>query len=152
MFDTSRLGQSFPSFTYQLSPIKIDELTTAIGDSNPVYHDLAAAQQAGFSAVPLSPTSPTLLHFWGNTKRSENLQQLGINIAGILHGEEEYEYLAPIYANDSVTGTCTLLSVRTQPIRNSHTIHIIVMETRYVNQYDQHVLTARSTIVVRERQ
>jgi len=30
------------------------------------------------------------------------------------------------------------------------TMDILTMETRYVNQHDQHVLTSRTTIVVRE--
>ena len=79
------------------------------------------------------------------------MADLGINPAGILHGEEEYEYLAPIYPNDVVTGTTTLLDGKTRQGSDGHAIDILSLETRYVNQHKQPVLTTRTTIVVRER-
>lgn len=84
---------------------KIHELTTAIGDNDPIYHSREAAQATGYSDVPLSPTTPTMFTFWGNTQRGVLLAEIGIDMTRVLHGEEEYEYLAPIYTNDILTGT-----------------------------------------------
>ena len=47
MFDTSKVGQSFPPFTVEVERCKIHELALAVGDPNPIYHDRDAAQQAG---------------------------------------------------------------------------------------------------------
>jgi acyl dehydratase len=151
MFDKSKIGHSFAPFTYEVQRVKIHELTSAIGDDNPVYHDRAAAQAAGFPDVPISPTSPTLFNFWGSRQRGSTMADLGINPAGILHGEEEYEYLAPIYPNDVVTGTTTLIDGKTRQGSDGHTIDILSLETRYVNQHQQPVLITRTTVVVRER-
>ena len=150
MFDTSKIGQSFASFTIEVQRNKIHELTAAIGDGNPIYHSREAAQEAGFSDVPISPTSPTLFSFWGNRQRGSGLADLGINVARILHGEEEYEYLAPIYPNDVLTGTSTLVDGKTRQGSGGQSMDILTTETRYVNQNNQPVLNARSTIVVRE--
>ncbi|MBE3561287.1 MAG: MaoC family dehydratase N-terminal domain-containing protein [Ktedonobacteraceae bacterium] len=150
MFDTSKLGHSFPPFTIELERCKIHELALAIGDDNPIYHSREAAQAAGYKDVPLFPTAPTILNFWGNTNQVSQLASVGINVLRILHGEEEYEYLAPIYPGDVLTGVTTIVEGRTRQSKDGSSMDILTTETRYTNQHDQHVLTARSTIVVRE--
>ena len=73
MFDTSKVGQSFPPFTVEVERCKIHELALAVGDLNPIYHNRKAAQQAGHKDVPLFPTAPTMFGFWGNTKFGSQL-------------------------------------------------------------------------------
>ena len=150
MFDTSKIGQSFAPFTIEVQRNKIDELMTAIGDDNPVYHSRAAAQAAGFTDVPISPTTPTMFSFWGNRQRGASLADMGINVKRILHGEEEYEYMKPIYPNDVLTGITTLIDGKTRRGSNGSSMDILTLQTRYVNQHEQHVLTTRTMIVVRE--
>jgi acyl dehydratase len=149
MFDKSKIGQSFAPFTYEVQSNKIHELTTAIGDNNPIYHSQEATQKAGFSAVPISPTAPTMFSLWGDQRRGTNMKDAGIDVARILHGEEEYEYLAPIYPNDVLTGTTTLMDGKTRLGSDGRTMDILTMETRYINQQQKHVLTSKTTIVVR---
>jgi acyl dehydratase len=151
MFDQSKIGQSFAPFTYEVQRNKIHELTTAIGDSNTIYHSREAAQEAGFSDVPISLTTPTMFSFWGNRQRGASLAEVGINVARVLHGEEEYEYLAPIYPGDVLTGTTTLVDGKTRQGSNGRSMDILTLETRYVNQDNQPVLNTRTTIVVREQ-
>jgi acyl dehydratase len=149
MFDKSKIGQSFAPFTYEVQRNKIHELTTAIGDDNPVYHSREAAQEAGLPDVPISPTTPTMFSFWGDQQRGTSMKDLGINVSRILHGEEEYEYLAPIYPNDVLTGITTLADGKTRQGSDGSTMDILTMETRYVNQHQKHVLTSKTTVVVR---
>jgi acyl dehydratase len=129
---------------------KIHELTTAIGDENPVYHDRAAAQAAGYPDVPLSPTSPTMFRAWGHHQRGASLADVGIDVRRILHGEEEYEYLASISPGDVLTGTTTLVDGKTRQGSGSRMMDILTTETRYINQRQEPVLITRSTIVVRQ--
>ncbi|GHO49135.1 FAS1-like dehydratase domain-containing protein [Ktedonospora formicarum] len=150
MFDKSKIGHSFAPFTIEVQRNKIHELTTAIGDDNPIYHSREAALEAGFADVPISPTTPTMFNFWGNRQRGESLADLGINVSRILHGEEEYEYLAPIYPNDVLTGVTTLVDGKTRPGSGGYSMDILTTETYYVNQHNQPVLKSRTTIIVRE--
>jgi len=115
MFDKSKVGQSFPPFTIEVERAKIRELALAIGDPNPIYHSREAAQAAGYKDTPLYPTSPTTFNFWGNRKGGNNLSSVGINVTRILHGEEEYEYLAPIYPGDIITGVTSILDGKNRP-------------------------------------
>src|SRR6184192_1075954 len=87
MFDTSKIGQSFPPFTIEVERCKIHELALAIGDDNPIYHSREAAQAAGYSDMPLYPTSPTVFAFWGNTQKMGQQAILGIELKRVLHGE-----------------------------------------------------------------
>lgn len=151
MFDKSKIGQSFSPFTIEVTRNKIHELTTAIGDDNPVYHSIEAAQAAGFRDVPISPTTPTMFSFWGNTQGGRNIASLGINVMGILHGEEEYEYLAPIYPHDVLTGVSTVIDGKSRQGKDGSSMDILTMETRYTNQHNQPVLNTRTMIVVREK-
>ena len=152
MFDKSKIGQSFAPFTAEVHRNKIHELTTAIGDDNPVYHSREAAQAAGFPDVPISPTTPTTFTFWGARQRDGNsLASLGIDVKAILHGEEEYEYLAPIYPNDILTGITTVVDGKTRPGSDGSSMDIITTETLYTNQQNQPVLKTKSTVIVRQR-
>ncbi len=145
MFDKSKVGTSFPPFSIEVERSKIHELALAIGDENPVYHSREAAQAAGYKDVPLFPTAPTMFSFWGHTDLIKQLASTGINAMRMLHGEEEYEYLSPVYPGDILTGVTKIVDGKTRG-----TMDIVVTETRYTNQDNQPVLAARTMILVRD--
>jgi acyl dehydratase len=149
MFDKSKVGVSFPPFTIEVERYKIAELALAIGDDNPVYHSREAAQTQGFKDVPLSPTTATIFSFWGNTEQWHQLEQVGIDVKRILHSEEEYEYLAPVYPGDVLTGTTTIIDGKTRKLKDG-SMDIVTTETRYTNHDKQSVLVAKSMLIVRE--
>ncbi len=150
MFDQTKVGYSFPAFTVELERCKIHELALAIGDENPIYHNRAAAEAAGYTDVPLFPTAPTILTFWGNTHFLEQLTSVGINVARILHGEETYDYLAPISPGDTLTGVSTISEGKVRRLKDGGSMEIITLQTRYTNQHEQPVLNATTMFVVRE--
>ena len=150
MFDKSKVGQNFPPFTIEVERGKIRELALAIGDDNPIYQSREAAQAAGYPDVPLYPTSPTTFAFWGNTKMVGQLVSLGINVMRVLHGEEEYEYLAPVYPGDTLTGVMTIVDGKTRQGQAGSSMDILTVEVRYTNQHGQPVLNARQVIIARE--
>ena len=150
MFDTSKVGQSFPPFTIEVERAKIRELALAIGDDNPIYQSREVAQAAGYDDVPLFPTAPTMFTFWGNSKMAAQLADLGVNVMGILHGEEDYEYLAPIKPGDILTGIMTLVDGKTRRGQGGSSMDILTVETCYTNQHGQPVLKAREMFVARD--
>ena len=52
----SLIGREFPALTVDVSAKEIARFTTAIGDTDPVFRDPAAARAAGFPGIPLPPT------------------------------------------------------------------------------------------------
>jgi acyl dehydratase len=150
MFDQSKLGYSFPPFTLEVERCKIHELTLAIGDENPIYHSREAALANEYRDVPISPTTPTIFSFWGNTQLWNQLANVGLNIMRILHGEEEYQYQAPIYPGDLLTGVTTIVNGKTRRGKDGSSMDIVTTETRYTNQQEELVLTARTTLIINE--
>ena len=150
MFDSSKIGHSFPPFTVDIERSKIREMALAIGDDNPVYQSRGAAQAAGYPDVPVLPTMGSMFMFWGNAHFVEQLAELGLNVARIIHLEEAYEYLAPLHAGESVTGVMTVLDGTTRKGAQNSSIDLVTLQFRYTNQRDQPVLIATSRFVVRE--
>ena len=74
---------------------------------------------------------------------------VGIQVMRILHGEEEYEYIAPVYPGDTLTGVTTIIEGKSRQGRDGSSMDILTTETRYTNQHDLPVLNARTTVVVR---
>jgi acyl dehydratase len=148
MFDTSKVGQSFPPFTLEIERGKIHEFALAIGDTNPIYHDREAAQAAGYMDVPFFPTTPTIFWFWGNKELVNQLASLGIDVMRILHSSEEYEYLATIYPGDILSGVMTVAEGKVRKGQAS-SMEIVTFEIIYTNQRGEHVLKARETLIVR---
>lgn len=149
MFDTSKIGYSFPSFTFTIERRKLRELALAIGEDNPVYKSQQAALAAGYVDVPLLPTTGTIFLFWENTHFVEHLAELGLDVARLIHREEEYEYLAPLYAGETLTGVMSVLDGSTRKGPHNTTIDLVTLQLRYTNQQDQPVLLATTRLVTR---
>ena len=150
MFNKDMLGHRFPPFTVEVERCKTHELALAIGDTNPIYQSRELAQAAGYRDIPLFPTTPTIFTFWGNTQLWNQLASVGINIERVLHGEEEYTYLAPIYPDDTIVGVTTIAEGKTRQGKDGSSMDILTTETLYINQHEQAVLSARTMFVVRE--
>src|SRR5260370_30789491 len=91
VFDTSKIGQSFAPFTYEGQRNKIHELTMAIGDDNPIYHDREAAQAAGYPDVPISPTTPPLFSSWRTRQQGTSLAHIGTAGLRVLHAQRKHD-------------------------------------------------------------
>ncbi|MBA2288572.1 MAG: MaoC family dehydratase N-terminal domain-containing protein [Ktedonobacteraceae bacterium] len=150
MFDTSKIGHSFPPFSVVIERTKLRELALAIGDDNPVYQSQQAAQIAGYRDVPLLPTTGTIFLFWENIHFVEHLAELGLDMTRLLHREEEYEYLAPLYPGETLTGVMTVLDGATRRGSRTTSIDLVTLQIRYTNREGQLVLIATTRLVSRE--
>ncbi len=112
MVNREMIGKPLPGFTFEIERGKIREFAKAIGDDNPIYQDVEAARAAGYRDLPIPPTFPTTFARWGILDKNAPKVDLGIPLARVLHGEEEYTFLAPICAGDVVTGTGIMTDVQ----------------------------------------
>ena len=74
----------------------------AIGETNPVYTDVDAAQAAGHRDLPVPPT-----FLFGIELDSPDpfgwLSGIGVDLRRVLHGEQSFTYHSPAYAGDVLT-------------------------------------------------
>lgn len=152
MLDHSYIGQKLPPIRYRVDASKIRELALAIGDDNPLFHDQAAAQAAGYPDIVAPLTFPTLFRFWGGSavgaETRSLLQQMGANVLRILHGEEEYEYFRLIHPGDEITGELEILGIERKE-GSSGPMDLVKTKATYRNQRGELVVIARATMVVR---
>lgn len=146
---TQLVGYEFPPFRFTVERGKIREFVRAIGDRNPIYVDPEAAKAAGFRDVTIPPTFPTVIDMWGGGDFFQLMAALDLNPAKVLHGEQEYEYLAEVYPGDEITARMKVVKAA-KKTGNSGDMKILTVETVYVNRRGDAVLIARSRIIERQ--
>ena len=106
------VGREYPATgTYVVGREKIREFAAAIGDANPAYRDVAAAQALGYSDVIAPPTFAIVL----SLKAAEAVMfdpELGLDYSRVVHGEQSFSYTRPIVAGDELQVTTVIESIR----------------------------------------
>jgi acyl dehydratase len=117
----------------------------ATGQKDPIYSDEAAARAIGHRTIPAPPTFPFSLALLAPAVRG-GLDDMGVELGRVLHGEQQFDYRKPIYAGDRIA-----MRTRTTDIydKKGGALEFVVQETSFTNQDDQLCAIARSVIVVR---
>lgn len=136
-------GYVFTPYSGKVEAGKIKELALAIGEDNPIYTDEAKAKEEGFNAIPILPTFMEAIDMWSGPTFEDLMEQLEIDMKKLLHGEQEYEYFAPIYAGDTIHAETKVTDVKAK--RNGMAFY--TLETVYRNQNDEKVMAARMMLV-----
>ena len=140
--DPSLAGRSFArSEPYEVARAKIREFAEAIGDPAPAYRDPAAAQALGHPDVIAPPTFPTVLAL---RAAREVVEDLSVEFARVVHGDERYAYARPVRAGDVLTIALTVESVRAVAGND-----LLVLRGEIATTGGEPVVTTRSTLVVR---
>ncbi len=106
------IGRAFPaSEPYEVSRVKIADFADAIGDTNPVYRDRAAAQAAGHADVIAPPTFAIVISMASAGVAIAD-PGLGLNYSMVVHGEQQFEYSRPIVAGDVLIAQPTVTDIR----------------------------------------
>jgi acyl dehydratase len=157
MADKSKLGMEFEPYTFVIEKGKIAEFAMAIyqkenkNQVNPIYADQEAAKKAGYKDIIAPPTFQTCFPLWASGGLMPLIQALNINLIRLLHGEEEYTYLGPIYAGDIMTGKSKVVEMydKEKKDKPGKFMEFTVIETEIRNQRGELVIKSRSTLVER---
>jgi acyl dehydratase len=138
-----RIGRTGGPVTMRIEFGKIREFARAIKDDNPLYFDEEYARKTAGGVMP-PPTFTMTQGFWDD---GQGRIDLGLDLRRVLHGEQEFEYLKPIYAGDVLTARAKISNVEKRPGKRGGEMTFVTVETEYRNQRDEVVLYARSTII-----
>ena len=142
--DPSYAGRTYPaSEPYEVGVEKIREFATAVGDTNPAYHDREAAKALGHPDVVAPPTFPFVLTFRASRAVIED-PDLGIDYSRVVHGEQRFVAARPVRAGDVLTVTVTVESIRSA---GGH--DMVTSRSDVATVEGEHVVSAYSTLVVR---
>jgi acyl dehydratase len=122
------IGFTLPSFTVLVDPDRLLQFSRAIGETSP--------QLCGTIAPP---TFLKALEGEHNSSRVM-LEALEVNLRDIVHAEQQFDYLAPVRAGDSIQ---VERRVRDIYDKRDGAIEFIVLES---------VLSREGTVVARSRQ
>jgi acyl dehydratase len=101
------IGKSWPAYEYEVGREKVREYANAVGESDPIHHDPAAAKEAGFRNV-VAPPMFAVVYSAGAMAPAILDPEVGINLALMLHGSQEFEWGEPVCAGDVITTTGSL--------------------------------------------
>jgi acyl dehydratase len=140
---TEAVGKQWPAATYEVGAEKIREFADAIDAPNPVHRDHEAAKQAGFRDLVAPPMfcvvysaramGPAILD-----------PEVGINLAAMLHGSQEFEWEEPVCDGDVIETTATLKEVFEKDGKGFY-----VFETVSTNQEGKQTVKGTWTNIVR---
>jgi hydroxyacyl-ACP dehydratase HTD2-like protein with hotdog domain len=146
MVDHSAVGRTFTPVTARVEPGRLRFFLDTLAEKNPAYRNEAAAQAAGYAAIPVPPTYLFCLEMMDAPDAFEFLTALGIDLARVLHGEQRFDYYAPVVIGDTLTFHPRVSSVTE---KKGGAMTLIVVEAAVTNQHGVHVADTSRTIVVR---
>ena len=138
MVDQSAVGRAFTPVTARVEPGRLRFFLNTLGENNPVYRDAEAA--------PVPPTYLFCLEMMDAAEPFEFLTALNIDLARVLHGEQRFDYHAPVVVGDTLTFKPKVTSVTE---KKGGAMTLVVVETEVTNQNGVHVADASRTVVVR---
>jgi acyl dehydratase len=110
--DPDLAGREFPpTAAYDVSRSQIAAFATAIGDTDPVHHDVDAARAAGHADVVAPVTYPIVVAFRAMRALLED-PEVGIDLRHVIHADQRFESLRPVWADDSLTARLGVESLR----------------------------------------
>ena len=140
---TEAVGKDWPATTYEVGAEKIREFADATGADSPVHRDRAAAQAAGYRDVVAPPMfcvvysaramGPAILD-----------PDVGINLATMLHGGQEFVWGEPVCAGDEITTRAEVSEIYEKDGKGFY-----VFESVSTNQDGDEVVRATWTNIVR---
>ena len=140
---SSAIGKTYDPVTYAVGREKIREYAAAVGETNPLHFDVAAARAAGYDDVVAPPMFAVV---YGARAVAPGLfdPEVGIDFARMLHAGQEFSWGPVVVAGDEVTTTGSV-----KDISERGGMNFFVFETVSENQRGERVCTGTWTQIVR---
>lgn len=145
MIDKKWIGLDLGSSLLPIERSRLRFFAQAIGETDPVYTDESAARDAGYADLPAPPTFLFAAELDSGALFAL-LDRLGVPLGKVLHGEQRFEYLAPVVAGDTVTVSSRVADLYD---KKNGALEFIEIESHAVNQHGTPVARLRSVTVVR---
>jgi acyl dehydratase len=120
----------------------------ALGDPDPLYTDAEAARRGPFGGVIAPPTYPIAFMVQAMSGGMDTFLELGLNFMTLVHGEQEFEYMRPIRAGETLALTGRISDVY-EKTGSSGTLDFVVLETEARDAGGQPVFFSRNVLISR---
>lgn len=140
---TEAIGKQYEPVTYAVGREKIREYASAVGETNPLHHDLEAARAAGYADL-VAPPMFAVVYASRAVMPAIFDPEVGINFLMMVHGAQEFRWGPVVVAGDEVTTTATV-----RDISDRGAMGFYVFESVSENQRGDTVCTGTWTNIVR---
>jgi acyl dehydratase len=145
MIDKKWIGHALPASVLPIERSRLQFFAKAIGETDPVYTDAAAARDAGYPDLPAPPTFLFAAELDSGAS-NQLLGDLQIPLSKLLHGEQSFDYHRPACVGDTVTVRSTISDIYD---KKNGALEFVVKTSRATNQRDELVAELRTVIVCR---
>ena len=108
--DTNAAGKTYEPKTYAVGREKIREYANAVGETNPVHLDLDAARAAGYTDL-VAPPMFAVVYSAPAMAPAVLDPEVGLNLAVMVHGGQEFVWDKPVVAGDEITTTASVKDI-----------------------------------------
>jgi acyl dehydratase len=141
--DTKAAGKTYEPKIYAVGREKVREYANAVGETNPVHLDVEAARAAGYADV-VAPPMFAVVYSAPAMAPAVLDPDVGINLAMMVHGGQEFVWGQPVVAGDEITTTASVKDISERDGKGFY-----VFETVSNNQDGDTVATGIWTNIVR---
>jgi acyl dehydratase len=144
MGDEAVIGKSFEPVTYAVGREKIREYAAAVGETNPLHHDVEYARNRGYADVVAPPMFAVV---YCSSAIGEALfdPEIGIDFDRLLHHAQDFRWGPLVVAGDEITTSMTLTEISRRAGMGFY-----VFESVSTNQRDETVCVGLWSNIVRE--
>ncbi len=145
MIDTKWIGHELPASVLPIERGRLQFFAQVIGETDPVYTDPAVAREAGHPDLPAPPT------FLFSAELDSGavvrlLDEIGLPVARLLHGEQGFCYHRPVHAGDTVTVRSKISDIYA---KKGGALAFVVKQSTVHNQRGELVAELRAVLVCR---
>ena len=131
--------------TFAVERERVREFADAVGETDPLYHDLDVARAAGHPDLVAPPMFAVV--YCGPAIEEALLDPAGgIDFAMLVHGGQEFEWGPLVHAGEQIT-----TSVRLAEVTQRIGMGFYIFESTSANQLGEQVCAGRWTQIVRPR-
>jgi acyl dehydratase len=141
--DRSYIGTTGKPVTMHIERGKIREFAKAIKEDDPLYFDEEYAKREAGGVMPPVTFLRTVEH-WHD---GEGRPRMPMDLKRALHGEQEFEFLKPIFVGDVLTAVSRITDVYEKVGKRGGTMTFVVTETEFTNQRGEVVARARQVSI-----
>lgn len=153
--DLSVKGKEYPPLKFKVEKSHIAAFAQAIDDPNKLYVDDKYAAKTKYKGVIAPPTYAYC--FAGPLEPGKQppplLVQIGLdakmNPGLLVHGEQEFEYFAPIHPGDEITSVARIANLEHKPRKDGSKRGVMTIEITSKNQKGEKVVVSRVVSIER---
>jgi acyl dehydratase len=140
---TEAIGKAYEPVVYAVGREKIREYAAAVGETNPLHHDVEAARAAGYADV-VAPPMFAVVYAGRSVIPALFDPAVGMNFAMMVHGGQEFVWGPLVVAGDEVS-----TSAEVKDISERGGMEFYIFESVSKNQDGETVCTGTWTNIVR---